>query len=596
MQEGKTSLIASDMAAVYDGQPYRILNQLCGGDFPAQDGSGKMSILLESLSSASGMYMYDVGITAIHINTPAASAYVSGEMSKRNGLLVHEGQHALLWLKTGFMSSGRYMWLNEGLAVTVMDYLWGGTDSSGWLNGIGSNATIRSGSSLIYQSYRDDNAQDYGMPYLFVRYVVDRMAGSYQPMQVLPKFYTVDASSLSCEQYLEKVTGISFKELMTDFYTAVAAGESSGIYSFYGDTIAAAKAATFPVYAGDSNENHTLPPASAILLKLTDGQFTVPTDGSYAIVYRVIGEKNSSLAPAVGDGTSAHPYEIASIDDLNLIQANQGAYFRLTKNIETDGRTNFSASYFSGTLDGAGYTITGLQKPLIQQNAGTIKNLNVVADFDYDSHDIQGILAQYNTGRIQDCKVSGTVTGHMGATSSMSHPTFGGLVGENEVAGTISSCSSSIETSLSMTATDSYVGGIVGVNIGTVEKCVSSGKLSVIQPNGDSYKVYLGGIAGEIELSGYMGGNVEECVFAGALHVSGGTAIVGQICGHVHTNVLNSSSGLNGHVVNCYGKSGQGELIGTTTDQTLSTGGVLTADQMKDPNSYSGWSFDGDWI
>ena len=30
-------------------------------------------------------------------------------------------------------------------------------------------------------------------------------------------------------------------------------------YSFYGDTIATAKAATFPVYAGDSNENHTLP-------------------------------------------------------------------------------------------------------------------------------------------------------------------------------------------------------------------------------------------------------------------------------------------------------------------------------------------------
>ena len=120
---GKTSLIAADMAAVYDGQPYRILNQLCAGDFPAQDGSGKLSILLESLSSASGMYMYDEGITAIHINTPSASSYVSGEMSKRNGLLVHEGQHAILWLKTGFMSTGRYSWLNEGLAVAVMDYL-----------------------------------------------------------------------------------------------------------------------------------------------------------------------------------------------------------------------------------------------------------------------------------------------------------------------------------------------------------------------------------------------------------------------------------------------------------------------------------------
>ena len=592
---GKTALIAADMAAVYDGQPYRILNQLCAGDFPAQDGSGKLSILLESLSSASGMYMYDEGITAIHINTPSASSYVSGEMSKRNGLLVHEGQHAILWLKTGFMSTGRYSWLNEGLAVAVMDYLWGGTDSSGWLNGIGSNTAIRSGASLIYENYRDDNAQDYGMPYLFVRYVIDRMAGSYQPMKVLPKFYTIDASSLSCEQYLEKVTGVSFKELMADFYTAVAAGESSGKYSFYGDTIAAAKAATFPVYAGDSNENHTLPAASAILVKLSNGKFTVPTDGSAGIVYRIIGSRSSSLAPAEGDGTFSNPYKISSIDDLNLIQANQGAYYRLTKNISTDGRTNFSASYFSGTLDGAGFTITGLQKPLIQQNAGTIKDLNIVADFDYDSHDIHGVVAQYNTGKIQDCRVTGTVTGHMGSTSSMSHPAFGGIVGENEVAGTISGCSSGVNISISMTATDSYVGGIAGVNIGTIEKCVAGGNLSVTQANGNSYQVYLGGIAGRIEQFGNMGGYVKQCAFTGTLRVIGGTAVTGQICAQVNANVLNSAIGLNGHVSDCYGKNGQGALIGTNTEQTLTTGGVLTAEQMKDPNSYKGWSFDGDW-
>ena len=592
---GKTALIAADMAAVYDGQPYRILNQLCAGDFPAQDGSGKLSILLESLSSASGMYMYDEGITAIHINTPSASSYVSGEMSKRNGLLVHEGQHAILWLKTGFMSTGRYSWLNEGLAVAVMDYLWGGTDSSGWLNGIGSNTAIRSGASLIYENYRDDNAQDYGMPYLFVRYVIDRMAGSYQPMKVLPKFYTIDASSLSCEQYLEKVTGVSFKELMADFYTAVAAGESSGKYSFYGDTIAAAKAATFPVYAGDSNENHTLPAASAILVKLSNGKFTVPTDGSAGIVYRIIGSRSSSLAPAEGDGTFSNPYKISSIDDLNLIQANQGAYYRLTKNISTDGRTNFSASYFSGTLDGAGFTITGLQKPLIQKNAGTIKDLNIVADFDYDSHDIHGVVAQYNTGKIQDCRVTGTVTGHMGSTSSMSHPAFGGIVGENEVAGTISGCSSGVNISISMTATDSYVGGIAGVNIGTIEKCVAGGNLSVTQANGNSYQVYLGGIAGRIEQFGNMGGYVKQCAFTGTLRVTGGTAVTGQICAQVNANVLNSAIGLNGHVSDCYGKNGQGALIGTNTEQTLTTGGVLTAEQMKDPNSYKGWSFDGDW-
>ena len=239
---GKTSLIASDMASIYDRQPYQILKTLAGGDLPWEDGSGKLSIVLETLSGASGQFQYDEGITAIHINTPAAASYVSGEMTRRNGLLVHEGQHAVFWLKTKFNASEKYMWINEGLAVTVMDYLWGGTDTNGWMNGIAGSTAIRNGSSLMYKSYRDDIAQDYGMPYLFVRYVIDRMAGSYEPMAVLPRFYTVDASSLTCEAYLEKVTGIPFKTLLSDFYTAVAAGEASGVYSFPGDRIAAKKA------------------------------------------------------------------------------------------------------------------------------------------------------------------------------------------------------------------------------------------------------------------------------------------------------------------------------------------------------------------
>ena len=44
---GKTSLIASDMASIYDRQPYQILKTLAGGDLPWEDGSGKLSIVLE---------------------------------------------------------------------------------------------------------------------------------------------------------------------------------------------------------------------------------------------------------------------------------------------------------------------------------------------------------------------------------------------------------------------------------------------------------------------------------------------------------------------------------------------------------------------
>ena len=129
-----------------------------------------------------------------------------------------------------------------------------------------------------------------------------------------------------------------------------------------------------------------------------------------------------------------------------------------------------------------------------------------------------------------------------------------------------------------MTATDSYVGGIAGVNIGTIEKCVAGGNLSVTQANGNSYQVYLGGIAGRIEQFGNMGGYVKQCAFTGTLRVTGGTAVTGQICAQVNANVLNSAIGLNGHVSDCYGKNGQGALIGTNTEQTLTTGGVLTAE------------------
>ena len=591
---GKTSTIAKDMAGVYDGQPYRILNTLAGGNIPYEDNSGKISILLETLSSASGMYMYDTGITAIHINTPAASSYVSGEMSKRNGLLVHEGQHALLWLKTSFSNTGRYMWLNEGLAVTAMDYLWGGIDSSGWLNGIAGSTAIRSGSSLIYQTYRDDTAQDYGMPYLFMRYIIDRMAGSYKPMDVLPKFYQINASALTCEEYLTQVTGVPFKTLMTDFYTAIAAGDLYGNYSFSGDRIAAGKAATFPVFSGNSNQNYTLPAASAVIIKLKNGKFTVPANGSSSIIYRIVEKRTTSAAPSEGSGTASDPYKIASLDDLNLISDHPGAYYSLTKDIKTNGNINFSVNHFSGHLDGNSHTIYGLKKPLIVKNDGTIENLRIVAAFDDDSQNVQGVIAQYNQGKIQECSVSGTVTGHMGGDGTMVFPEFGGIAGQNELAGIISGCTVRLNIDLSMPAMKSWVGGIAGLNIGTIEKCVSNGIISVTQENGDSYSLYIGGIAGETQKLGGMGGAIKECLHAGQIKVAGGSSSVGQICGLAATNVINSSTGLNGHILNCYGKTGSGNLVGSA-NTVPSTGGLLTDAQMKDSSSYQGWSFGADW-
>ena len=544
-------LIAADMAKVYDGMPYQILNKLSGNNFPYEDSSGKLSILLESLSSASGMYMYDEGITAIHINTPAASSYISGEMSKRNGLLVHEGQHALLWLTNHFPSNETYMWLNEGLSVAAMDYLWGGTDSSGWLDGIASDTGIRNGCSLFYNTYRNNTAQDYGMPYLFVRYVIDRMAGGYDPMKVLPDFYHVDASSLSCDKYLEKVTKISMKELIADFYTAIASGETSGKYSFLNDRIASLKADKFPVFAGESKKAYTLPPASAIIVKLKDSKFTVPSDGDSDIIYRVIDQKVSSASPEKGNGTSSDPYQIRTINDLNLILDHPDASYRLMNDITVNDQLNFTISYFSGTLDGNGYEIKGLKHPLIAQNHGTIKNLKIIADFEQDHQNTQGVFVQYNSGKVIHCSVSGNVNGYMGGDGSYNLPSFGSIAGQNEIAGTISSCTSTLHVNLCIAPMKSYVGGICAINYGTIDRCISNGMIEITQKNSDTF-VYLGGITGMSDMYGYMGSVIKQCLHIGTLSVSGQMGVIGQLCGIISNNIINA--GIDTHLSYSYAR------------------------------------------
>ena len=591
----RTNVIASDMISVYEGQPYRVLNTLCGGQFPAQDSSGKLSILLEKLSGASGIYKGEAGITAIHIDTPSPSSYTPGEMSSRNGLLVHEGQHALLHLMTHFSGNGSYMWLNEGLAVAAMDYLWGGTDTSGWLNKIAGDVSVRNGFSLVYNSYRNSTVQDYSMPYLFVRYLIDRMAGEYDPMEIMPRFYQVNASNMHSTAYLENITKIPFRELLADFYTAVIAQERSGKYGFNGDSVALARIRDYPLYMGTSGQAHTLEPTAAIVIRLKDGVFKVPQNGGADICYRVVGSNAGSTAPSKGKGTAENPYEIATVQDLNMIYSRPDAQYRLTADIHTNGKLNFTVDTFRGVLDGNGHKISGLTKPLIAQNNGTIRDLTVEAEFTDDAFNTQGVLAQYNSGSILDCIVSGNVTIRMNAKGGYILPTFGGLVGQNYVAGRIIGCGSTVNIDVTMSALDSYAGGIAGVNNGTIQKCYRTGTMIVRQPNGSSYKVYLGGIAGKIEKYG-MGGRLEECAHYGTLTVKGGKAICGQFCGLAADNIVTSPTGINGSIVNCYGRENGVPAVGSPSDKgTGENSALLTEEEAQDSGSYKNWSFGGEW-
>lgn len=599
--QNKTEKIARDMTQTYEGQPYKMLKEMAGGTLPWN----KLSIMLESISNASGVYKYNAELTAIHINTPAAASYEYGSMGSRNGLLVHEGQHALFRLMAQNDPYQFYTWLNEGISVAAMDWLWGGTDNNGWMDSIAGNTEIRNGTPLIYGTYRNSTAQDYGMPYLFVRYLAAQAAGasgSYDPMKLIPNFYQVSANC-SPDIYLERVLAqmghsVSFGDLLTQFYTAIIAQESSGVYGFAGDSIVRQKVNSYPLYMGESGQAHSLAPTAAIMVKLENGVFTVPSNGGSNIRYMIVSGGRNVPVPEGGDGSSENPYVIDEFSDLALIGNRPGAHYKLTKDVEAGGQKNLTVVYFSGVLDGDGHAIHGLSAPLIGRNAGTVQNLTIEAAFNGDFTGTQGMFAQVNSGLIKDCTATGTISGTiLRGQSSLSYAAFGVFVGENEVAGRIFRCDAKATVQLTAPAGKCWIGGITGVQIGTVKNCSSRGSIAVT-PSDDS-ELYVGGIAGKLESMGAMGGLLSCCIHTGDIQVTGEGAAVGQICGQADRSIINT--GLGNHIVNCRTKKNGIPAVGATNakdveiPETVDQEVLRTDDELKQQDSYEGWNFGSDW-
>ncbi len=576
----KTTVIAQDIASVYDGEPYTVLRSLAGGTVPCMDGSGKLSIMLDKLDSASGMYKMERGLTALHLDTPEASAYQPGEMHTRAGLLVHEGQHALLDKLTGYRSGGRqnYLWLNEGLSVAAMDYLWGGIDSSGWLTSLQDSVYLRSGSSLVYSSYRGSTAQDYGLPYLFVRYLIDRMAGGYRPMAILPRFYQVQAQGMDAVAYLEQVTEEKFTMLLSDFYCAVAAGD------FYGDSVAEAAAKTYPRYPWTGDQVPAPEEAGAVIIDNASGSFTVPTNADSYLRYFGVG---TAVVSAIGEGSVANPYVIRTEEDLGLLNRYPDAQFILGSDVTV---TKESALYlspraFSGSLDGRGHRISGLAQPLVRRNQGTIQNLEIVAAFTGDYSEAWGVFACENAGTIRRCRLTGSIEGRL-----VSQGALGGIAGLNTALGKIEECLSAVNIQLIGAASaNAYVGGIVGIHQGgSISNSLHSAKIKVQQGSG----VKAGGIAGYIrrEGAGYPLPTVQLCVSDGQITAEGAAA--GQLGGAVDEAI--DPAALPQTIRSCYVQAEQGALFGEgEVPDTLAVS--VSAQQMLSSENLPALNFDAIW-
>ena len=243
-----------------------------------------------------------------------------------------------------------------------------------------------------------------------------------------------------------------------------------------------------------------------------------------------------SLAAARGYTIESNgSYTVTSADGLmNIAKLVNGGKTDINITLDTDidltGKnwtpigTSFSNKY-TGTFDGGGHTIKGLTVTTNDQfvglfgsigNAGTVKNVMMegVQITKNHSSGFAGGVAGYSDGTIENCSVSGSVSGTVyvggvvgaqwegsitGCSSSatvkgMVH--VGGVVGQTDVGATLTACYATGNVTIEINpAKNIACGSLVGMNAGSsLLACYATG--NVTSTGSSTGKVHIGGFLG----------------------------------------------------------------------------------------------------
>lgn len=293
--------------------------------------------------------------------------------------------------------------------------------------------------------------------------------------------------------------------------------------------------------------------------------------------------KNFAVEPAVvptEPAKSGDTYQIGTMAELLwFAEAVNGGQTtingKLTANIDLNNKdwTSFGAydysdptKGFAGTLDGDGYTISGLKGEggLIDclTATGTVKDLRVNCSLSGGT--VVGGIVNNCYGTVENCLVTGILS--TSDSSYASNATIGGIVGRG-LAGsaTVRGCvnKADVTHAYPMYAVNGAVGGIVGYTYGTVENCYSVGAVSAKAQSTTSAK-NIGGLVGAIN------GNavVTACYTTGT--VTGPAAGIGAFAGTVSASAS---------VTNCYYVTADG-IAAVASGSSNGIGGV-TADALK---------------
>ena len=209
-----------------------------------------------------------------------------------------------------------------------------------------------------------------------------------------------------------------------------------------------------------------------------------------------------------GEGTAESPYLIATNNEMYKIAGEmpddgyEGVYFRLEADLpdfQTSTVIGVESKPFNGTFDGNGHSI----------------NINLSAADEFYSG-LFGVVG--NDGKVMNLTLDGSINGK---------DTMGGIAGMNY--GTIENCI--FHGRVEYTKRIPNAGGIVGYNNGTVKNCLSTGN---IESN-----VYAGGIAGYNDYEGALIGNL---VIGATINAYSAYSAQGAIAGYVNVKSTATSN------------------------------------------------------
>jgi len=282
--------------------------------------------------------------------------------------------------------------------------------------------------------------------------------------------------------------------------------------------------------------------------------FTPTATGNYTVTASSASHNPKTSAAVtvygVGTGTAGDPFNVCNVATLQKVGSETAtggwrldAHYKQVANIDlnpsvpnwTPIGTFATSDPFTGSYDGGGHTISNLKIPSATDlgqglfgfigSGAVVKSVGIVNCNITSSGGFVGGVAGVNRGTVQYCYSTGTVTGDG----------VGGVVGSNQLGGTVKNCYS--ECNVTGTATDD--GGVVGYNYqSTVQNCYSTGTVS-----GTSS---VGGVAG------YIGDaddppTVKNCYATGTVTATGDDA--GGVVGG--GQVPYDAYGANSRIINC---------------------------------------------